>query len=238
MVSKEAACEEIMKVIQPGDVINQIGHPRWYEFWLKITYGAIRWHQKRLFGKDSNYYDTHSMLYIDRAHTFSVELPKAVIKPLEDYCLSDMSIYRLRSKNLTPDDIDRMFLTCLKMCGTNYDVGQLLDIAINSILGYVGGLRRLKIFDFGEKKKVCSVGVRVAFEKLNQQLNPQADKKWLFQKLHRDLWLIKKIKSIIDIDNYKGTDVEATSPAHFANTDLFDYEFELVAKFKDGVRVG
>jgi len=235
MTSKDRACKEIRQIIKPGDVINQIGHASWYDFFSKLAYAAIRWHQKRLLGSKSNYYDTHSMLYIDPEYTFSVELPKATVKPLEDYCLSDMSIYRLRNKVLTRDEIDRMFLTSLSMCGENYDVGQLLDIAINNVLKYVGGLRRLKIFDFGEKKKVCSVGVRVVFEKLHQQLNPQANKKWLFRELNLDSW---PSDSIINIANYKGTDVEATSPAHFANSDLFGHEFELIAKFKNGVRVG
>lgn len=228
-MSQAQVCKDILKVLKPGDVINQTGHPKWYQFWLYITYAAIRWHQRRLLGKHSNYRDTHTMMYLGDNKTFSVELPKATIKPVSTYCLSDMSIYRLKHK-MTPSMVYDMLIHATKMEGESYDVGQLLDIAINGILGY-DHLRKVTTFDFGAKKKVCSVGVRVLFEKLNLERKiTKQDGKWLFRSLNPHIWPPAAIKK------YKGTDVEATTPAHFANSDFFCQEFQLIAKFKNGKR--
>lgn len=225
---KEQVCANILGVLKPGDVINQVAHPKWWQFWLYITYAAIRWHQKRLLGKHSNYRDTHTMMYLGNDKTFSVELPKAVIKPVEEYCISDMSIYRINYK-LSPDMIHDLRVHASVMEGENYDVGQLLDIAINGILGY-NHLRKVKAFDFGSKNKVCSVGVRALFERLNQEYKIAHGKKWLFYSLNPIVWHES------DISEYKGTDVEATTPSHFANSHLFCREFKLVARFKNGKR--
>jgi hypothetical protein len=180
------ACEAILKVIKPGDIVNQVGERKWWQFWLAVTYAAIRWHQKKLFGKDSNWEDTHTMLYLDKKNTFSVEMPKAIMKPLHTYCLSNLSIYRLRLTELTPDFIKTLKAAVKKMKGEDYDIGQLLDIAINGLLGY-DHQRLLSIFDFGRKKKVCSVGVRVAFEYLYKKRIKTADSlpdKWFFYELN------------------------------------------------------
>lgn len=222
--------KEILKVIKPGDVINQRGRPKFYEIHLWIAYFGIWWHQRRLFGRKSNWKDTHSMLFFNDQNTFSVELPEATMKPLKKYYKSEMSIYRFKKFELTPVDISLMKKTADEMVGENYDIGQLLDIAINSILGYAQ-IRKLKIFDFGRKKKVCSVGVRVLLEKLNKIKNPDSKIKLLFAILNGKKWNKKYIKK------FKGTDVEMTSPAHFANSDFFQDEFELIAKFKNGKRI-
>lgn len=228
-----AACEAILKVIKPGDVVNQVGERKGWEFWLVVTYAAIRWHQKKLFGKDSNWMDTHTMLFFDKKNTFSVELPKAIFKSLHTYCLSTFSIYRLRLTELTPDCIKTLKSAAKKIKGEDYDIGQLLDIAIYGLLGY-DHQRPLPIFDFGKKKKVCSVGVRAAFEYLYKKRIKTADSrsgKWLFYELNQDKWPPEAIRE------YKGTDVEATSPAHFANSDYFCFEFELIATFDNGKEV-
>jgi len=229
----DSARKDILKVIKPGDVINQEGDFKWYQFWLAIGSKAIQCHQKKLFGKSSNWKDTHTMMFFDEDNTFSVELPTTTMKPLEEYCLSNLSIYRLRLVSLNLDHMDMMKKAAKDMVGTDYDIGQLLDIAINQILGYEHQ-RRLTIFDFGRKKKVCSVGVRVAFEYLYQKKFCSADSqsgKWLFDKLNPDKWPEKKV------DHFHGTDVEATSPAHFANSDYFCNEFELIARFQDGKQI-
>ena len=116
------------------------------------------------------------------------------------------------------------------MVGEDYDIGQLLDIAVNQMMGYEHQ-RRLRFFDFGRKKKVCSVGVRVAFEYLYQLKIKTKDSrrgKWLFYELNPEKWSPKAVRE------YRGTDVEVTSPAHFANSDYFCREFELVARFQEG----
>ncbi|MBN2030187.1 hypothetical protein JW824_08065 [bacterium] len=228
----DSACDNILQVIKPGDVVNQVGDFKWYEFWLSMGSKSIQSHQKDLFGKNSNWKDDHTMMFFDKDNTLSVELPIATVKPLEKYCLSNLSIYRLRLIELKADHITTMRKSANDMLGTDYDIGQLLDIAINQILGYEHQ-RRLSIFDFGRKKKVCSVGVRVVFEHLYQQRIRTSDSdsgKWLFDKLNADKWPEKKV------EQFNGTDVEATSPAHFANSDYFCNEFELIARFNNGTQ--
>lgn len=228
-----SACEAILKVIKPGDVVNQVGDRKWWQFWLAITYEAIRAYQKKLFGKDANWKDIHTMLYLDQDNTFSVELPRAIVKPLGEYCLSNLSIYRLRLTELPPDFVKTLRDAAMEMVGEDYDVGQLLDIGINGILGY-DHQRRLKVFDWGRKRKVCSVGVRVTFEYLYQSRIKTQDSrpgKWLFYELNPEKWSQEAVQK------YRGTDVEATSPAHFANSDFFCHEFELVARFDGGKQV-
>ena len=225
-----SAMDTILQVIKPGDVVNQIGSHKWWQFWLAITHSAIQGHQKKLFGKDSNWNDTHTMLYLDEDNTFSVELPRATMKPLREYCLTNLSIYRLRLTDLNQDFIETLRKGAMDMVGQDYDIGQLLDIAINRLLGF-DHQRRLRIFDFGRKKKVCSVGVRVTYEYLYQARIKTEDSrpgKWLFYELNSEKWSQKAV------EKYRGTNVEATAPAHFANTDYFSNEFELIARFNEG----
>jgi hypothetical protein len=171
------------------------------------------------------------MLYLDDEHTFSVETPKAVYRSLESYCLSDFFIYRVRLVDeFTEQHLTKIQEATEEMLGEDYDYGQALDMFINRVLGYENQRRR-SIFDMGRSRKVCSVGVRVAFEYLYQNQIRQPDSrpgKWLFYKLNETKWPEKKITA------YRGTDVEATVPAHFANSDLFDSEIEFIAHFKDG----
>jgi hypothetical protein len=229
----DSACEALLTVVRPGDVVNQVGEHKWWQFWLAFTHDGIQRHQRKLFGRESNWRDTHTMLYFDEHNTFSVELPRATMKPLREYCLSNLTIYRLRLSQLTPEFGDCLREAAAEMVGEGYDIGQLLDIAINNILGYEHQ-RRLRLFDFGRKKKVCSVGVRVAFESLYQKkikMENSRPGKWLFYELNPEKWQEREIQK------YKGTDVEATSPAHFANSDYFSSEFELIGRFEGGEQI-
>jgi len=230
------ACEAILKVVKPGDVINQVGKYYWYELFLRAGYWGIQTYQKELFGKISNWYDTHTMLFFDQWDTFSVEIPKATVKPLQNYCLSNMSIYRCKLVEMKPEYVETMMDAADKMISTDYDIGQLLDIALREILDYPQD-RPLKFFDFGKKKKVCSVGIRACYEylymqKIKPSLNNPPQGKWLFHSANTSKWPAKFI------EKYKGTDVEATAPAHFANTDYFQNEFELIARFDNGKCIG
>ncbi len=222
--------ESILKIIKPGDVITQTGKSPWWQFWRLAVYWSIRFYQYKLFGKHANTRDVHAMIFLDEDNTFSVELPRATMKPLQEYCLTDFSIYRLQLKELDTEDVKLMKKIARNLVGQNYDLGQILDIAINFLMGYEHQ-RKLKFFDLGARKKICSVGVRVLFEKLYQERlkQPNApDRKWLFETLNSQKWSKKFVK------NYNGTDVEATAPAHFTNSDFFANEFKLIAQFKQG----
>lgn len=224
------ACEAILRVIRPGDVINQYGDFQWWQVWLVIGSRAIQWYQRWLFGRHSEWRDDHTMLYFDDKNILSVELPVSSMKPLSACCLTNISIYRLSGITLAPSHIETMREASEKLLYRKYDIGQLLDIAVNGLLGYVHE-RRLKFFDLGKKRKVCSVGVRVVFEYLhNRKLKSAQSRpgKWLFYSLNPDKWPPAFVK------HYRGTDVEATSPAHFANSDYFRREFRLIARFEKG----
>ncbi len=180
------AYEKILKYIHPGDVVTSVGTHKWWEFWNGFIHYAIQWQHRRLFGRNSNYRSTHAMLYLDEKNTFSVEMPRAIFKSLKEYCFSEMFIYRLRLKELTATDIKILKEATTELIGQNYDIGQIMDIAINSLLGY-GHQRRLKLFDLGMKKKVCSVGVRVALEYLylkNIKKEDSRPGKWLFYEMN------------------------------------------------------
>jgi len=230
---KEKACKRILKLIKPGDVVNQKTPYKPYQILLATGIHAIRKYQRRLFGKEATWIHDHCMMFFDRAFTLSLEPPKTIKKPLEKYCLNDISIYRLTKKTLNKQDIDVLREGAEELVGTVYDVGQLLDIAINGLLGYEHTFK-IKIFDFGKKKKVCSVGVRSVFEYLYQKKIKKTDNEeetWLFNTINPRKWpedLVKK---------YQGTDVDATTPAHFANSDYFDNEFKLIARFHKGVQI-
>ncbi|MFO7889723.1 MAG: hypothetical protein R6V04_05215 [bacterium] len=230
---KEKACTRILKIIKPGDVVNQITPYKPYQILLATGIKAIRKYQRHLFGKEANWKHDHCMLYLDKTFTLSVEPPKTIKKDLKKYCLNDISIYRLKKTALTKDSITILRQGAEKLVGTVYDVGQLLDIAINGMLGFEHTFK-IKIFDFGKKKKVCSVGVRAVFEYLYQQKIKKPDDKretWLFNTINPQKWPEDVVKK------YNGTDIDATTPAHFANSDYFDNEFKLIARFKNGLQI-
>jgi hypothetical protein len=213
--------------------VNQLGECKWWQFWLRTAFAGIQSYQKSLFGKDSNWQDVHTMLYFSEGSTFSVEPPRATFKSLSTYYLSSFSIYRLRLLNLASDYIDSLKRAADRIYGTPYDYGQLIDIAVNKLLEY-SDKRHLRIFDFGRKMKVCSVGVRAAFEYLYKhriRTESSLHGKWLFHAINPNKWPPEFIRK------FQGTNVETTSPAHFANSDYFSNEFELVGKFKYGKRI-
>ena len=217
--------ENILKVIKPGDVVNTDG--KGGGLFLRIGYWGIRAHQKALF-KNGNWRDTHTTLYFDEHDTFSVEPPRATYLPLKCYCLDNISIYRYTKRNFNKKDILIMEKACDELYGTFYDFGQLLDVAINQILGYDHAIK-FNIFDFGKGQKICSVGIRNAYEKLRKTVEPEMER--LFNKLNPEKWTVSQI------EKFERTNVEATSPAHFANSNYFNDEFKLIARFNMGKRI-
>jgi hypothetical protein len=188
----------------PGDVINTESHPKFYEVHLWILKKGIRWHQRSL--GFANWRHTHTMLYLNDRAIFSCTWPHCKWETWEKVSKSDYDIYRPRFLSHTETEEARMWAAASEMIGTHYDGGQLLDIALNSLLGYgVGKWQRF--CDWGAKLKVCSVAVRAIFEALRQRgkLYACAGGKRIeisepFPKL------------------FGGLHVERTTPAHFANS--------------------
>ncbi len=228
-----SAYDSILRIIQPGDVITQVGVHQWWQLWLWITHAAIQLYQRRVLTPRCNWKDTHAMLFLDADNSFSIEMPRATMKPLREYCLSHFSIYRLRLITINPEYMMTLRKAVQNMLGETYDFGQAIDMFIHQILQFDES-RPLRLFDLGRRKKICSVGVRVAFEYLYKKhirINSPEPNKWLFRTLNPEKWSPERIRK------YSGTDIEATAPAHFANSDLFDNEFQFIARFKDGKQI-
>jgi hypothetical protein len=220
--------------VRPGDVINFDSHAPWYKIHFKIGYWGIRRHQKRIFGRLGRWRDTHTMLYMDDDHVFSVEPPKCRWWHLADFYDERITLWRYTKREITPADIQIMLPAALDIIGTDYDIGQLLDIMICEGLGYPNYLK-YKIFDAGKGRKVCSTGVRTVYEHLRKTLNNQTPDTMarLFSKFKDPAWAQRP--NVPDMNTQKrGVDVEATAPGHFANSHFFDDEFKLVAEFDWG----
>jgi len=235
------ALADVSSFLQPGDVVNESGRVTWKTFYYWVPYQGIRGNQKRIFGKQSIWHDTHCMLYLDPEHTLSVEPPRARWLHPEDYCRGRISIWRFNKFPVpfAPGQVEVMKRHADEyLIGKIYDVGQLLDILINTILGYPNGLH-YRFFDFSKKLKVCSVGVRVLYEKLRQHLEATGQPAFgrLFQKINPLAPWPGGVFPQSRIPGQYGVDVEATAPAHFANSHYFDSEFSLVAVFDSGWRV-
>ncbi|RME19935.1 MAG: hypothetical protein D6806_17385 [Deltaproteobacteria bacterium] len=238
---REKALADVAGFLQPGDVVNSSGRVHCDTFYYALPYHLIRQNQRRIFGNQSIWHDTHCMLYLDPEHTLSVEPFKAKWLKPEDYCLDRISIWRF-TKYPVPFTADQVAVMRKyadeHIIGTIYDVGQLMDIMINTILGYHHTIH-FRIFDFSKRFKVCSVGVRVLYEKLRKHLEEtdQPAFERLFQKINPLAPWPGGVFPQSKIPGKYGVDVEATSPAHFANSHYFDSEFELVAMFDSGWRI-
>lgn len=220
------ASEIIRKYAKDGDVVNINGHPSWYEFWLKIAYNSIRKAQRSVFGKYSEWQDTHTMIYFDTG-TFSVEPPKAKYIPISDYAIKDISLWRYTKHPITQLDSELMKAYASVILGTNYDYGQLLNILINQLLGYPFD-EKVKWFDFGGKQKVCSVGFGAIYNKWTKGKNYAR----LFNKLNEKYWSKSFYKDFYD--NGGNWNIENYYPANVSNPKHFDNEFELILRMRDG----
>jgi len=164
--------------------------------------------------------------------TFSVEPPRATFIPVDDYAMDDISIYRHTKKDITDDDIKKMLHGTLPIIDTKYDYGQLINILANQVLGYEFD-EKIKMFDFGAGRKVCSVGVAAVYQYWRKQLeNIGIEKQRLFSKLNESNW---DKDFITRYNKKKRWDVENTYPCMFGVTKShFDGEFELIAKLYKG----
>ncbi len=248
-MSKKTAIENAVKIIEhtakDGDVINVVGHAKFWDIPMKIGFAAIKKAQYELFEEPEKYGDycpnddSHSMMFFRKkllekssyknVTTFSVEPPKAKFIPTEKYAMKDITIWRYTKKKFSKSDVEILLKAAEHIIGTKYDFGQLLDIAINQILGYPFD-DKIKWFDFGNKQKVCSVGVATIFEKFRNETK-SIDR--LFSKLNFRKWSGSMIKKFYS--NGGRWDIEQTYPANFSNSAThFNTEFKLVLRMRKG----
>lgn len=232
----------IKDVLKEGDVINfeGIDYSK-KKFFDKIASWfvnmVIQADQRYVFGKWSNWKDHHSALYLGEDMIFSVEPPKPKFLKLKDI-LSDkviLTVYRYTEKNLGDWDIKQMIESANMIIGYNekYDVGQLMDILVDTIAGYPHA-KKWRLFDFGRSNMVCSVGVASVYNYRRHRLWQvlQTNVNQLFNVLNPSAWS----KGFIKRFEKKGYwDIDRTTPANFANSKShFRGEFERVGVFLNG----
>ena len=236
--------DKFLSVVKPADICNTAGHTSIFNLPTYIAYWAIRKAQHSLFTNAIQYYnnpehylvkldpanDTHTTVFFDAQHTFSVEPPKAKFLNVEEYINDDISVYRYY-RDLSGSDVNVMRNTAVTMIGFDYDVGQLIDISINQILGYPGH-NEVTIFDNGKNNHDCSAGAGIIYQAMRKANHPDWPR--LFSYLSPNYWspqFIKKFKTEYKSDWY----VEFVYPCMFACSEThFASEFRLVWKSNKG----
>jgi len=220
--------EKVKELIRPGDVINTIGEDVWYKPWTWIPNKGIQLYQRWLFGRNSSYKDTHTTMYFGDDKVFSTTYPKAKWETLEHRVDMKFTVYRYAFSEYTDEHIDIMYNVAKDLIGLDYDVGDLFDFMICKVLGY-DSVRKVRLFEMSRKKFVCSTSVRTIQEKLRKSLEEKGDLtfKRLFNTLNPDKWSRRKI------EKFERTDVEMTTPAHYANSLWFEGEFKRVCGWQD-----
>ncbi|MCD6118177.1 hypothetical protein J7K93_14340 [bacterium] len=220
--------EKIKELIRPGDVINTIGKNVWYNPLTYIPNKGIALYQRCLFGRGSDYRDTHTTMYFGDNKVFSTTFPKAKWEDLEERVKMKFTIYRYSGREYADKHISIMYNVAEDLIGREYDVGDLFDFMICGLLGY-DSVRKVRFFELSRKNLVCSTSVRTIQEKLRKTLEEEGDFlfKRLFNTLNHDKWSSRKI------EKFERTDVEMTTPAHYGNSEWFEGEFVRVCGWQD-----
>lgn len=226
-----------MDKVAPGDVVSIDGA---FSLAMFIPYLAIRADQRVVFKSalrpQATWQETHSTLYFDPQHLMSVEPPKATYFDAEQYIAKRLKEgCRVSILRRTPVSSDaarcHAYLMWMQdaageIVGTKYDYGQLIDIAINQLLGY-GSAEKFHWFDLGSKRKVCSVATRTCFEHARHR----AEVEWGELAAPTRLFVApggSPYWGLSEWVKYGKPSVECTTPAHFVNSQYFSSEFKLV----------
>lgn len=221
--------EQLKSLLKPGDVItNAGGISIWYKPWTLVLNKSIQGFQKKLFGKESNYMPTHAMLYFAPDKVFSMTTPHCKWETLEDRAKTGFIVYRYRPQTYSDQHLEIMRQAADEMIGMPYDYGDLLDFMINGLLGYTS-VRKIRWFEFSRQKMICSTAVRTIQEKLRKTLEAEGDFSFprLFNQLNPAKWPTEEVAKFVR------TDVEMTTPAHYANSAWFENEFERICSWPD-----
>jgi len=203
--------QEIIMLLKPGDVILIEGSAKWYRLITKFIHFMICWYQRRLFGKKSHYKDTHAMLYLTPHVIFSMDFPSGKWEKIQYVFNQKFTVYRSRYVNYEKFRTE-LYDIAIRIIYRPYDVGDLLDFLISGILGYTR-IRKIRFFEFSRRYMTCSVAVRSIFERLRK--DKELENNFTIPKLFRDI------------------DVEMTTPAHFANSDKYAYEFKKIIDWRE-----
>jgi hypothetical protein len=200
--------------------------------------------------------DNHTMLYLRENIVFSCQPPKPVFLPVYEFDAEPkriMSVYRLNKayfgRDLDSSDIDVFFEGAKKIIGWNlgYDIGQNVDILVNTLAGYPYETRT-SIFDAdrenldrnadirrSKQHLVCatSVAAILAYWRHEMKRTKGEDIPQPWKKLNPAAWTGEFIRGYP-----KHWDCGSTFPAMFACSDSdFVGEFIHVGHYLKGKRL-
>jgi hypothetical protein len=152
-----------------GVVVNTYGeHPR--NLLSRFVYWQIRAYQRRKYPHSPRTRAIHSMLCLGDGRFLSVQHPRAIITGLDIEPGSNISVWKYNYLEEFGEASWQAFDQAVReIVGTPYDYGQLLDILVHQLFGWLP--QKLNLFDFSRKRKVCSVAVHAVLVKAWQQTN-------------------------------------------------------------------
>lgn len=126
--------EEIRRLLKPGYVMNTVGHPEPYEFWMQTVYHFIHEVQRDEFPYGW-WYDTHSVLYPGGDRVFECTFPVVKEIPLNKVLEHDLTVWwPWRMEELTDDELavywKAVFEAFEKTEGSHYDILDLIDMLL------------------------------------------------------------------------------------------------------------
>jgi len=146
--------------VQPGDVLTTRSSAHGFFTW--ILYKAIIFSQWLKWRKSTHrpvqYRDIHAQLVLGDMRVLSVEWPIAVIRDLRiSKRTKSISVCRFNSADFKWSDkqLETIHEVASSIEGTRYDPGDIIDMGLRQ-LGYIP--KRGRLFNFGAKRTVCSVG--------------------------------------------------------------------------------
>jgi hypothetical protein len=150
-----------------GAVLNTYGeHPR--NFLARLVHWQIRRYQRRKYPHSSRTNAIHSMLHLGEGKFLSVQHPRAMITEFLPVPNEEHSVWTYKYLADFGDASWAAFDQAVQeISGTPYDYGQLLDILIHQLFGWLP--EKLNLFDFSRRRKVCSVAAHAVLVKAWQQ---------------------------------------------------------------------
>lgn len=230
MNAKELTAK-LKEAIVYGDIINTSYSPKWYDIGGQVLTQAIQGYQKRLFGSEATWTDTHTMIYLPGG-IYSQESPVCRTWNIDEYFKHqeketiNLTLYRYQETEFKSSDINLMTFHADSLIGKKYDYGQLINILVNGMTGHPSE-EKIKAFDLSAQRKVCSVYVAWVYNMWHIETGKRFPR--IFKKLNKRYWNDKFLKNY---DEKRGWNIENITPAHFANTNQFDFEFKKVFEIR------
>jgi hypothetical protein len=252
MINNPRGNMDLKNELKPFDVLVLMENPEWWNIPLWFGLLGIQAYQRDVFGRKSNWHTGHVELYLDPEHTLNPVPPKVKWDTLKDLEKRKFLVYRFNNFKFTDEHAKWMIrqfempvayetatdgLTTSTIIGSKYDYGQILDIAVSGMLGYPN---KLALHNLDKPELiVCSVGCRLAFEhfrKNNPTANGYDPYPKLFSTINKELFEDAKENEcarfadevLEDFEKSGHVTVEASTPAHFANSQFFGNEFTCV----------